>query len=66
MMSEVDVDGMEVEVEFSHQCSIMLNFFATQQTSAEGQSDKMVPDMEVYVKQKCVIELLHAGKTCTH
>jgi len=27
MMSEVDVDGMEVEVEFSHQCSITLNFF---------------------------------------
>ena len=28
--------------------------------SAEGQSDKMVSDMEVCIKQRCVIEFLRA------
>jgi len=28
----------------------------------EGQSDKMLSDMEVHVKQRCVIEFIHAGK----
>ena len=28
--------------------------------AAEGQSDKMVCDMEVRVKQRCVTEFLHA------
>ena len=32
------------------------------QMAAEGQSDKMVPDMGVWMKQSCVIELLHAEK----
>jgi len=30
--------------------------------AAEGQSDKMVSDMEVCMKQRCVIEFLHAEK----
>jgi len=30
--------------------------------TAEGQSDKMASDMEVRMKQKCVIEFLHVGK----
>ena len=32
--------------------------------AAEGQSDKMVSDMEVCMKQRCVIEFLHAEKNC--
>jgi len=32
------------------------------QTTAEGQSDKMASDMEVRMKQRCVIELLHVQK----
>jgi len=27
--------------------------------AAEGQSDRMVSDMEVHMKQKCAIEFLH-------
>ena len=30
--------------------------------TAEGQSDKMVSDMEVHVKQRCVHEFLHVEK----
>ena len=30
--------------------------------TAEGQSDKMASDMEVRMKQMCVIEFLHAEK----
>ena len=30
--------------------------------TAEGQSDKMASDMEVRMKQRCVIEFLHAEK----
>jgi len=30
--------------------------------TAEGQSDKMASDMEVRMKQSCVIEFLHAEK----
>ena len=33
-----------------------------QQVTAEGQSDKMVSDMEVCMKQRCVTEFLHAEK----
>ena len=28
--------------------------------AAEGQSDKVVPDMEAWMKQRCVTEFLHA------
>ena len=30
--------------------------------AAEGQSDRMASDMEVHVKQRCVIESLHVEK----
>ena len=30
--------------------------------AAEGQSDRIVSDMEVYMKQRCVIKFLHAEK----
>ena len=32
------------------------------QMTAEGQSDKMVSEMEVHLKQRCVIEFLHVEK----
>ena len=32
------------------------------QMAAEGQSDRMASDMEVYRKQRCGIEFLHAKK----
>ena len=32
------------------------------QIAAEGQSDKMLPDIEVYLKQRCGIEFLHVEK----
>lgn len=32
------------------------------QTVAEGQSDKMETDVEVCMKQSCVLELLHMEK----
>ena len=41
---------------------IPLNFVAVQQMTAEGQSNKMASDMEVRMKQRCVIEFLHAEK----
>ena len=33
-----------------------------QKTAAEGQSDTAASDMEVRMKQKCVMEFLHAKK----
>jgi len=42
--------------------NIPLNFVAVRQMTAEEQSDKMVSDMDVRMKQRCVIELLHAEK----
>ena len=59
-MSEADVGGMVVEVEPS--VSIPLHFVAVWQMAAEEQSDKMASDMEVHMKQRCVIEFLHAEK----
>ena len=46
---------MAAEVEPSQQ--LQLQFVAMQQMAAEGQSDKMMSDMEVSMKQRCVIEL---------
>jgi len=42
--------------------SISLNFVTMWQMTAEGQSDKMASDMEMRMKQRCVIEFLHAEK----
>ena len=33
-----------------------------QQMAAEGQSDKMVSDMEEWMKQRCGVEFLHTEK----
>jgi len=41
--------------------NIPLNFVAGRQMTAEGQSDKMAPDMEVRMKQRCVTEFLHTN-----
>ena len=38
----------------------------SEQMTAEGQSDKMVSDMEVCMKQSCVTESFHAEKNGTH
>ena len=39
-----------------------LNFVAVRQMTEEEQCDKMAADMEVLIKQRCVIEFLHAEK----
>jgi len=54
MTSEVDVDGMAAEVEPSHQYSVMFCCFQTD--GSRGQFDEMASDVEVCVKQRCVIE----------
>ena len=59
-MSEVDVGGMAVEPEPSHQCFV--HFVAVRWMAAEEQSDKMIFDLEVCMKQSCVIEFLPRGK----
>ena len=50
--SELDVGGVAVEVEPSHQYSLAA--VAMRQMAAEGQSDKMASDGEVRMKQMCV------------
>ena len=50
-MSEADVGGMAEELP----TSIMLHFVAAWQMAAEGQSDQMMSDMDVHVKQGHVI-----------
>ena len=42
--------------------SIPLYFIARWQMAAEEQSDKIVSDMEVHMKQRCVIEFLQMEK----
>ena len=59
-MPEVDVCGMPVEVEPSYQYP--LHFVAVGQMAIEEQSDKIVSDMEVCMKQRYVTEFLHAEK----
>jgi hypothetical protein len=46
--------------------NIPLNFVAVRQMTAEGQSIKMVSDMEVRMKQRCVIEFLHVEKIASN
>ena len=41
---------------------IPLHFIAVWQMAAEGQSDKLASDMEVYINEGCLIESLHTGK----
>ena len=49
MVSEVNISAMAEQVEPCHQYLIM---------AAEGQSDRMVSDMEVQMKQSHAIELI--------
>ena len=42
--------------------NIPLHFVAVQQMAAEEQSDRMVSDMEVWMKQRGAIEFLHVEK----
>ena len=42
--------------------NIPLHVVAVGQMAAEGHSDKMTSDMEVCMKQRCVIEFLHVEK----
>jgi len=46
--------------------NIILHFVAVWQMVDEGQPHKMVPDMEVFMKHKYVIELLPHVKNGTH
>ena len=39
--------------------NIPLYFVCVQQMAAEGQSDKMVSDVEARMKQRCVISFMH-------
>jgi len=41
---------------------ISLSFAAVRQMEAEGQSDRMVSDMEMSMTQRCVTEFLHLEK----
>ena len=59
-MSEVDVGGMAVEAEPS--ITIPLCCVAVQQMTAERQSDRMVSDMEVCMKQRYVTEFIYMEK----
>jgi len=59
--SEVGVVGTAVKAE-SFQHSITFCCYATKQMAAEGQTGKMVSDMEVHMKKWCVTELFHVEK----
>ena len=59
-VSERAEGGMAEEVEPSHQYSV--TFCCQWQMAAEGQSDKMAPDVEVHMKQRCDTEFFHAEK----
>jgi len=63
MTSEADVDVLAVETEPFHQYSVTLCGSATM--AAERQSDQMVSDMEVGMKQRCVTEFPHVEKTAS-
>ena len=61
MISEAKVGGMAVEVETSENpppCCC----HATNGSRGEGQSDKMISDMEVHTNQRFRIELLYMEK----
>lgn len=36
------------------------------QIAAEGQLNRMVPNMEMHMNKRCVIEFLHTGKNDIH
>ena len=55
---------MRVEVEPSHQYSV--KFCCVQQMATEGQSNRMVSEVEVHMKQRCVTKFLHVEKKNAH
>jgi len=57
-MTKANVGDVAVEVEPSHQYSTFY-FVATWQMAAEGQSDKVMSDMKVHMKKRCVTGFLH-------
>ena len=57
---EADAGSMAVEVELSHRTFPTCCCHVTD--DSRGQSDKMVSDMEVSMKQRCVTEFLHVEK----
>lgn len=59
-ISEVNVGAVAVEVEPSHQYSVP--FGSVQQMATEGQSNRMVSEVEVHMKQRCVTKFLHVEK----
>jgi len=59
-VSEADVGGMAVESESS--ISIPLHFVAVEQMAAEGQSDRLVSDVEAHMEQRRVPQFLHVEK----
>ena len=60
MMTEAGVGRTAVEIEPARQYSVI--FSCCLRDGSRGQYDKMISDMEVYIKQRCVIEFLHAEK----
>ena len=56
-MSEADAGGTAVELEPA--ASISLRLVAVRQMAAEGQSDKMEPDMEMCMKSRSGTEFFH-------
>ena len=58
MTSEAAVSDIQLNLP----ADIPLNFVTVRQMTAEGQSDKMASDTEMHMKQRCVIEFLHAEK----
>ena len=59
----VDVGGV---VKLNLPTNIALYFVAMWQVASEGQSDKMVSDMEIHMRQKCRSEFTSWGKNCTY
>ena len=54
----MDVGGVAVEAEPSRD-SILLHLVAVRQMAAEGQSDKMASDIEMYMKKRVYRESAH-------
>ena len=58
--SEVDVGSMAVEAE--HSTNTLSLVVAMWQMAAEVQSDKMLSDMEIHMKQTCAVEFFRVDK----
>ena len=53
---------MEIEVKPSFQYCVTFYCCVTNGSRGAGQSDRMASDMEVHMKQRCVIEFLYVEK----